>query len=774
MSTPDNTPNQNPSSPRHRATKGQANSMTFGNLRVSRTSTWIATAITGSLLAGAFVFSQPAVSAPAACPGGATQITNQAQLVEINSDTTTRAGTYCLANNIALTGTWTPIESFTGKLYGVGRNITGLSGSQGLFSSTNGATIDGVNVAVTITGSGSNVGGLIGTAVSTSVSRSTTSGSVSGNANLGGLIGSIGDGSSPVTISNSSSSASVTATGGRAGGLIGTSNNLAQANAFRAEISDSFATGSVSGSGLTGFVGGFVGEARSMSIEKSYATGSVSSTGNFSVGGFAGAIVGSQIETSHATGNVSGASYVGGFAGEINNFDSSKISLISSSYATGNVIGTLNRVGGFVGFLHHGTVATSYSTSTVTGQASSTGGFAGEVSPGSGASGTSVIRESIAAGTVTGATSTGGFAGQITGGVVSNTVARGNVSGSTTNVGSFAGAISGGTISDSYAVGVVSGEATNKGGFVGSAGGTVNNSFWNSTANPDLPAVTGATTRNNLQQFSTFTSPNITPSWSINDGWQTEAVYTSSSSLIWGICNGTGFPYLRWANTVSSSCDHQLVFAGASGGDGGGTGGGIGAGSSVSALVFTSGDTGAGVAGIRSVVYNAKAVAEAGRTLFYSITPAVPGFRIDARTGAVRMTKAVPQGTYTLVITASDGVRFGTRTVTITVAASGQAAPRADRLVVSGFALNSKVLTPSMRKVARDFLRTRPAFSTVTCKGFTSLPAARTDARLSIDRATVVCRYIKTLRPDITTRVVEGQHIQRPGATNRKVRAVFR
>ena len=159
--------------------------------------------------------------------------------------------------------------------------------------------------------------------------------------------------------------------------------------ASRASITNSFATGSVSGKdqvgGLIGDnngnitnssgavkvngnnqVGGLVGNNEG-NITYSYATGDVSGS-NDEVGGLAGNNrQGGRITNSYATGTVSGNWYLGGLVGR--NYAVGG-NMITNSYATGNVSG-INNVGGLVGRndfiinLGTGIVTNSYATGDV-------------------------------------------------------------------------------------------------------------------------------------------------------------------------------------------------------------------------------------------------------------------------------------------------------------------------------------------------------------------------------------------------------------------------
>ena len=102
----------------------------------------------------------------------------------------------------------------------------------------------------------------------------------------------------------------------------------------------------------------------------SYATGSVTGSGN-SFGGLVGyARSGATFTASYATGNASGDSQIGGLVGY-----GSDITVIAS-YATGSVTASSSNVGGLVGYGPGTTVIASYATGRVSG-VSSVGGLVG-------------------------------------------------------------------------------------------------------------------------------------------------------------------------------------------------------------------------------------------------------------------------------------------------------------------------------------------------------------------------------------------------------------
>ena len=122
-----------------------------------------------------------------------------------------------------------------------------------------------------------------------------------------------------------------------------------------ATVSNSYNTGSVSGSW---FVGGVVGYNYSGAVSNSYNTGSVS--GDDYVGGVAGCNPDGTVSNSYNTGSVSGDDYVGGVAG----FNTGTV---SNSYNTGSVSVGFDSVGGVVGFNSNGTISNCYNTGSVSG-----------------------------------------------------------------------------------------------------------------------------------------------------------------------------------------------------------------------------------------------------------------------------------------------------------------------------------------------------------------------------------------------------------------------
>ena len=264
-----------------------------------------------------------------------------AKLAEMVNNGKVTGGEFVLANDVDLsswcaehtaadgTGGWTAIgkdysHSFKGTFDGNGHTVSGLY----------------------INKETSDYQGLFGyTATGSTIKNVGVEGDVKGRRFTGALAGFASD-----AITNSYATGSVSGTGS-VGGLAGGANT----------ITNSYATGTVSGTGNQ--VGGLAGLANN-TITNSYATGTVSGTGN-QVGGLAG-YANNTITNSYATGTVSGTGSVGGLVGYA-------YITITNSYATGNVSGT-NNVGGLAG-LATNTITNSYATGDVSSTGSANGGI---------------------------------------------------------------------------------------------------------------------------------------------------------------------------------------------------------------------------------------------------------------------------------------------------------------------------------------------------------------------------------------------------------------
>lgn len=156
-----------------------------------------------------------------------TQITNEAELRAMATNPT---GEYVLANDIVLTGEWTPVGTetapFTGKFDGAGHAVKGLvvnqdAGFLGLFGCVSGASISNVRIEQADVRGKDHVGIAVGRLCNGSkVDRVMTSGYVTGFDHIGGIAGDIGEGTDNI-ITNCYSVANVYSTQYQAGGIVG-------------------------------------------------------------------------------------------------------------------------------------------------------------------------------------------------------------------------------------------------------------------------------------------------------------------------------------------------------------------------------------------------------------------------------------------------------------------------------------------------------------------------------------------------------------------------
>ena len=150
------------------------------------------------------------------------------------------------------------------------------------------------------------------------------------------------------------------------------SGGLVGSNATGGIIRSSYSTAIVEGGG-NGRVGGLIGQNNSQFVSNSYATGNILGSSNI-VGGFAGENNGS-ITNCFATGNVEGFNtQIGGFVGR-------NAGKITNAYATGNTQGN-KIVGGFVGHIlpyyeRVSEISNCYSTGNVRLGRMTVGGFIG-------------------------------------------------------------------------------------------------------------------------------------------------------------------------------------------------------------------------------------------------------------------------------------------------------------------------------------------------------------------------------------------------------------
>jgi len=284
--------------------------------------------------------------------------------------------------------------------------ITAGGGSTGLLASSLEGRAENCSVKVEINLKGADIhaGGLVAYASGAVIENCTVSGNIKTASNItyrsiindvmvGGLCGQADERTkiinckSSVNISSEVKSAVVTYVG--IGGLVGEGSY----------IENSSATGNVelkfeANRDLSPAAGGLVGRLVSGSVINSHATGNVKSEGGYY--NFAGGLIGLAgnfherksvtVEKSYATGSVSSSgarmqNNAGGFVGQLENGS------ISESWSKGRVSasgtpGYFNAVGGFAGSCYDGgTISNSYTVSnvSVTGNRLSTGAFVGRL-----------------------------------------------------------------------------------------------------------------------------------------------------------------------------------------------------------------------------------------------------------------------------------------------------------------------------------------------------------------------------------------------------------
>lgn len=407
------------------------------------------------------------------------------------------------------------VGGLVGLAFGLSRIVgttANLSYATGAVTAAAGATFD--------------FGGLVGASTG-SIVNSYATGAVSGPQNVGGLAGVLGfnNVSTSGTVyhgsaMNSYATGTVTATGDRAGGLVGW--------IFGGAVTDSFASGAVSGvNQVGGLVGAnfndttakpgttYVPSITGSASGKTYATGAVTGTGKSTggvvgdnqgtitqasyaptgagvngastVGGLVGLNqAGGSVTVGSASGTVTGTGYVGGLVGD--NFGALTTvsatgavsgaggtggligvneggATVSGATATGRVTGTGNDVGGLIG-ASFGAVANATASGAVTGQ-DRTGGLIGFNN--------AAVSGSTASGPVNGANYVGGLVG-LNYAAVSASHATGAVNGS-----QYVGGLVGwntrfGSIDGSDAAGVVTATGDYAGGLVGVNQNTITNS----------------------------------------------------------------------------------------------------------------------------------------------------------------------------------------------------------------------------------------------------------------------------------------------------------
>ncbi len=503
-----------------------------------------------------------------ATESSATMIYTVEDLVNVSNNL---SGNYRLANDIDLTSYlntktngWAAIGPFSGKFDGDGHKITGLwhnSGGayKGLFSTANNATIKNLNVELGSKGmSGAyEVGGIVGTAMgATVIENCTVSGGqikVTGGGYAGGIVGK-SNGPNGKIINCTVSNVTTSTSGNYSGGIIGVAykttitgcktvdvqaegtsyvGGLAGAMHGQSVITDSSAAGGTIDARAS-YAGGFIGAMYEQStISRCNAEFESVKASTSYAGGFIGtAYEKADISYCYATADVSAVygNYVGGFAGELNS------ATVTNACAKGNVAAVNGQVaGGFAGIAY---AQSSLTRCNALGNVSSNGNYAGgllgQLHAGS-INYASTVEQCSAYGNVTvKGIVAGGLIGESLYSKVSNSYARGDVSG-TLSVGGLVGyfsgtASSGQTVFNSYSSGKVTGNSNNElGAFTGRSGVTFTgtNYYDSDRANVSVshgsagsPAGTPPQGRGTeaMMKQETFSGWDFGSIWNINEG----------------------------------------------------------------------------------------------------------------------------------------------------------------------------------------------------------------------------------------------------------------
>ena len=343
-------------------------------------------------------------------------------------------------------------------------------GQVGALVGWNTGSISGSSASGTVTASGNFAGGLVGLNYGT-ISTSSAAVATTGVNSVGGLVGSNYDAGADGdnSISDSSASGDVIASGNFAGGLVGWNNG---------PISNSRASGDATG---VNSVGGLVGNNYDAQTDGDNAIGTSAASGVVTASGdFAGGLVGwnnGPISNSRASANVTGVNAVGGLVGSNYDEQSDGDNPISESAASGTVRASGSNAGGLVGW-NNGPISDSSARGYVEGY----GPVGGLVGRSDGSLGVNATRRSTASGDVAGNSVDGAATGGLIGwndGPISDSFASGDVKGHD-QVGGLVG-YSSGVIADSSAIGAVGG-STNTGDRIGGLAGESRREVRGSTA----------------------------------------------------------------------------------------------------------------------------------------------------------------------------------------------------------------------------------------------------------------------------------------------------
>lgn len=310
--------------------------------------------------------------------------------------------------------------------------------------------------------------------------------------------------------------------------------------------------------------GALVGKATNTEIDNCHSSGSIE--GYNDLGGLVGGLTdGSTITRSSSSANVNGNAWDAG--GLVGYMAGTRPTSISSSWATGTVTSTGVFTGGLVGGTWDTpTITESYATGDVsyTGTRTSgyegwaVGGLVGLAAANTGVGGT--IVRSFATGDVNGGSrGSGGLVGTVPDSKyeIRDSFATGDVYGDQTSDGSavLVGGLLGGldransavvTIANSYATGAVTANPAGGGGglfgetYLSASTPTITNSYWSQAYAPAVISSPFGTqvTQAQMSSYALYSGAG----WTITNGW--------AASGTWGICDGSGTPFLLWKHST--------------------------------------------------------------------------------------------------------------------------------------------------------------------------------------------------------------------------------
>jgi hypothetical protein len=99
---------------------------------------------------------------------------------------------------------------------------------------------------------------------------------------------------------------------------------------------------------------------------------------------------------------------------------------------------------------------------------------------------------------------------------------------------------------------------------------------------------------------------------------------------------------------------------------------------------------------------------------------------------------------------------------------AGALAVSSDEFSVRGFEPNVPLLSSRMKKQVKEALAEEPNAKSVICTGYTSLPFGPRDQQLATQRGAELCKFIKSIRPEVLVTVNKGVQDPRPGPLIRR------